>query len=81
VAEAVRRVIGRDNETARLAILIYARVHGIPLTPEGLDALHDGPLASRDPDLGPVLAAGVRVLTTRRGGEQGVIGVLRRLRL
>lgn len=81
VAETVRRIIGRDNETARLAILIYARAHGIPLTPEGLDALHDGPLDARDPDLGPALAAGVRALTTQRGGEQGVIGVLRRLRL
>jgi hypothetical protein len=81
VAEAVRRIIGRDNETARLAILIYARAHGIPLTPDGLDALHDGPLDARDPDLGPALAAGVRALSARRGGEPGVVGVLRRLRL
>jgi hypothetical protein len=81
VAETVRRIIGRDNETARLAILLYARAHGIPLTPEGLDALHDGPLDTRDPDLGPALAAGVQVLAAQRGGEQGVIGVLRRLRL
>jgi hypothetical protein len=81
VAETVRRIIGRDNETARLAILLYARAHGIPLTPEGLDALHDGPLDTRDPDLGPALAAGVQALTAQRGGEQGVIGVLRRLRL
>jgi len=81
VAETVRRIIGRDNETARLAILIYARAHGIPLTPEGLDALHDGPLNTRDPDLGPTLAAGVEALTAQRGGEQGVVSVLRRLRL
>lgn len=81
VAETIRRIIARDNETARLAILIYARAHGIPLTPEGLDALRDGPLDSRDPDLGPALAAGVRALTAERGGEQGVVGVLRRLRL
>lgn len=80
VAETVRRIIARDNETARLAILIYARAHGIPLTPEGLDALHDGPLNPRDPDLGPALAAGVQALTAQRGGEQGVVGVLRRLR-
>jgi hypothetical protein len=81
VAETVRRIIARDNETARLAILIYARAHGIPLTPEGLDALHDGPLNPQDPDLGPALAAGVETLTAQRGGEQGVVGVLRRLRL
>jgi hypothetical protein len=81
VAETVQRIIARDNETARLAILIYARAHGIPLTPEGLDALHDGPLNPRDPDLGPALAAGVQTLTAQRGGEQGVVGVLRRLRL
>lgn len=80
VAETVRRIIARDNETARLAILIYARAHGIPLTAEGLDALHDGPLDPQDPDLGPALAAGVQVLTAQRGGEQGVVGVLRRLR-
>lgn len=81
VAETVRRIIGRDNETARLAILIYARAHGIPLTPEGLDALHDGPLNPQDPDLGPALAAGVQALTAQRGGEPGVLDVLRRLRL
>jgi hypothetical protein len=80
VAETVRRIIARDNETARLAILIYARAHGIPLTPEGLDALHDGPLNPQDPDLGPALAAGVQALTAQRGGEQGVVGVLRCLR-
>lgn len=81
VAETVQRIIARDNETARLAILIYARAHGIPLTPEGLDALHDGPFNPQDPDLGPALAAGVETLTAQRGGEQGVVGVLRRLRL
>ncbi|MGH7348980.1 MAG: hypothetical protein ACREI6_03110, partial [Candidatus Rokuibacteriota bacterium] len=81
VAEAVRRIIARDNETARLAILIYARAHGIPLTSEGLDALHDGPLDSGDPDLGPALAAGVQALTAQRGSVQGVIALLRRLRL
>ncbi|HJR01368.1 MAG TPA: hypothetical protein VKA83_07055 [Methylomirabilota bacterium] len=81
VAETVRKIIGRDNETARLAILIYARAHGIPLTPEGLDALRDGPLDSQDPDLGPALAAGVEALIARHGGAQGVVGVLRRLRL
>lgn len=81
VAETVRRIIARDNETARLAVLLYARAHGIPLTPEGLDALRDGPLDSRDPDLGPALVAGVRALAALRGGEAGVIAVLRRLRL
>jgi hypothetical protein len=81
VAEMVRRLLARDNQTARLAILMYARAHGIPLTPEGLDALRDGPLDSHDPDLGPALAAGVRALTALRGGEHGVIAVLRRLRL
>ena len=81
VAEAVRGILAPDNETARLAIIIYARAHGIPLTPEGLDALRDGPLDSRDPDLGPALAAGVQAIAARRGGEAGVIGMLRRLRL
>ena len=81
VAETVRRIIARDNETARLAILIYARAHGIPLTPEALDALHDGPLNPQDPDLGPALAAGVQALTAQRGGEPGVVAVLRGLRL
>jgi hypothetical protein len=81
VAETVRQIIARDNETARLAILIYARAHGIPLTEEGLDALRDGPFNPQDPDLGPALAAGVKTLAAQRGGEQGVVGVLRRLRL
>ena len=81
VAETVQQIIARDNETARLAILIYARAHGIPLTPEGLDALHDGAFNPQDPDLGPALAAGVQALAAQHGGERGVLGVLRRLRL
>lgn len=78
VAEALRRLIAPDNETARLAILIYARANGIPLTPDGLDALYNGPLDTRAPDLGPALAAGVRALTAQRG-EQGVMSLLGRL--
>ena len=79
VAEAVRRIIAPDNETARLAILIYARANGVPLTPEGLDALYSGPLNTRDPDLGPALAAGVEALTAQRG-EGGALALLGKLR-
>ena len=81
VAETVQQIIARDNETARLAILIYARAHGIPLTPEGLDALHDGAFNPQNPDLGPARAAGVQALAAQHGGARGVLGVLRRLRL
>ncbi|HUM14209.1 MAG TPA: hypothetical protein VL086_00840 [Candidatus Nitrosotalea sp.] len=78
VAEAVRRIIAPENETARLAILIYARANGIPLTPEGLDALYNGPLNTADPDLGPALAAGVDALAARRG-DRGVLTLLGKL--
>lgn len=79
VAEAMRKIIAPDNQTARLALLIYARANGIPLTPEGLDALYTGPLDPGDPDLGPALAAGLKVLAAQHG-ENGVIELLGRLR-
>jgi len=78
VAETLRRIIAPDNQTARLALLIYARANGIPLTPEALDALHDGPLDTRHPDLGPALAAGVDALAALRG-DRGMLALLGKL--
>lgn len=52
-------LIHPDNRSVRLAIVIYARANGIPLEDSDLDLLRDHVFATDDPDLGPVLVAGV----------------------
>lgn len=58
VAELTRSLIGRKNKTVRAAIIIYARVNGIPLRARDLDTLHDHALTGENPQIGPLLVAG-----------------------
>lgn len=61
VADVVRRVTQPTNRTARLAIVLIARGHGIPVRAEHLDML-DRAIRRDDPDLGPALLGVVEVL-------------------
>lgn len=63
-----------DHEAVRLAILLYARAHGLPLGPEDLDALLIA-LDGENPDLGPLLIAAWDHLEARLG-RPGLSGVL-----
>jgi hypothetical protein len=65
VAETMRALIGPENRTIRLAILLYARTQGIKL-PED-DALYQAIDPAR-PDLSPLLNRGLDQLTTRLQG-------------
>jgi hypothetical protein len=57
LATAIRGLLAGDNESFRLAVLVYARPNGIALEAKHLDALRDEVLAEDAPDLAPVLVA------------------------
>jgi hypothetical protein len=79
VAETIRALIGPENRTIRLAILMYARTQGIKLKEDDLDALYQG-IDPASPDLSPLLNRGLEQLTTRLQGAGDAVAVLRRLR-
>jgi len=55
-----------DNESLRLALIVFARAHGVPVTPELLDGARE--LFRTDaPDLGPAIQEGVKFLKERYG--------------
>jgi hypothetical protein len=66
----IRALISPDNQTVRLAIALYARANGIPITPEDLDILRDRVFNLENPDLGPALIAAWDRLEDRVGGEK-----------
>lgn len=74
IAETLRALIGRDNESFRLALILYARAHGVPLDESQLDVLHDSVLNTDAPDLGPALVAAVKAYA-----DQGKLGKLRQV--
>lgn len=80
IAETIRTLIGRDNESFRLALILYARANGVPLTPADLDVLHDSVLNPDAPDLGPALQAAVAAYL-RRGQLGRFEEILTRFRL
>jgi hypothetical protein len=76
--EMIRTVIAPDNETVRLALVIYARANGIPLEPGDLDVLSNTVLNPDAPDLGPALSTGVDRLRSRYSQPQ-LEQILRRM--
>jgi hypothetical protein len=78
LVETIRALIGPENRTIRLAVLVYARTQGIDLDEEDLDALHRA-LDPANPDLGVLLDRGLeRVVDTYEDAALAV-GVLRRI--
>ncbi len=78
LVETIRALIGPENQTIRLAVLVYARTQGIDLDEEDLDALHRA-LDPANPDLGVLLDRGLeRVVDTYQDAALAV-GVLRRI--
>ena len=68
VAGVVRRVTRPENRTARLAIVLTARAHGLPVQAEHLDLLHQA-IDRDDPDLAPLLMAVVETLVKVYGRD------------
>ncbi|HEX2500291.1 MAG TPA: hypothetical protein VHO73_02450 [Methylomirabilota bacterium] len=67
-ASVVRRVTHPSNRTARLAIVLTARGHGVPVRAEHLDML-DRAIRRDDPDLGPLLQGVVETLARMYGRD------------
>ena len=76
VADMMATLLAPENESFRLALVLYARANGIPLEPEHLDALRTSVFDTEAPDLGPLLVVGVTELRERYGDE-GMEGALR----
>jgi hypothetical protein len=77
IVDLLRELTAPDNETVRLALVLYARANGIPITQGHLDALRDSVFNPQSPNLGPALKYGVDVLL-KRNGEGKTKELLRR---
>jgi hypothetical protein len=71
LAESIRALLSDDNESFRLAVLIYARANGIPLEPKHLDLLRDEVFDADDPDLAPLLRAAIEQRLAQQ--DQGAV--------
>jgi hypothetical protein len=76
--EAARSAIAPENETLRLALIVYARSQGFDLDEGDLNALRDA-LATTDPDLGSLAARGLERVRDRFGGGHEALNVIQRL--
>jgi hypothetical protein len=77
IAETLRVLIGPENRTVRLAVLIYARTHGVDIDEQDLDALHQA-IDPDNPDLAPLLNRGLERLEAHYKAA-GALAILRRL--
>jgi hypothetical protein len=78
LVETLRDLIGPENRTVRLALIVYARTQGIDLEETDLDALHRA-LDPARPDLGVLLGGGLEHVLEVHGEAAQAIGVLDRL--
>jgi hypothetical protein len=78
IAETLRALIGPENRTVRLAILIYARAQGVDIDEEDLDALYQA-IDPANPDLAPLLNRGLERLADQYRGAGQALAVLRKL--
>jgi hypothetical protein len=78
ISEMIRTLLAKDNETFRLAVVLYARSAGIPIEDADLDVLRESVFNTDDPDLGPTLDRAIERLEENLG-RNFLIGVLERL--
>ncbi len=78
VSEMIRTLLAKDNETFRLAVILYARSAGIPIEDADLDVLRESVFNTDDPDLGPALVGAIDRLEVNLG-RNFLSGVLDRL--
>jgi hypothetical protein len=78
LVETIRALIGPENQTLRLAVLVYARTQGVDLDEKDLDALFRA-LDPTHPDLGVFLDRGLERVTSVYGDASRAVAVLRRL--
>jgi hypothetical protein len=78
ISEMIRTLLAKDNETFRLAIVLYARSAGIPIEDADLDVLRESVFNTDDPNLGPALDRAIERLE-EDFGRNFLIGALDRL--
>jgi hypothetical protein len=78
LVETIGALIGPENQTLRLAVLVYARTQGIDLDEKDLDALFRA-LDPGNPDLGILLDRGLERVTAVYGDASRAVAVLRRI--
>jgi hypothetical protein len=78
IAEMIRGLLAKDNETFRLAVVIYARSAGIPIEDADLDVLRESAFNTDDPNLGPILDVAIERLEGNLG-RHFLFGVLEHL--
>jgi hypothetical protein len=78
ISEMIRSLLAKDNETFRLAVVIYARSAGIPIEEADLDVLRESAFNTDDPNLGPILDVAIERLEENLG-RHFLFGVLERL--
>jgi hypothetical protein len=78
LVETIRALIGPENQTLRLAVLVYARTQGIDLDEEDIDALFRA-LDPANPDLGVLLDRGLERVTAPFEDASRALALLRRI--
>jgi hypothetical protein len=78
LVETIRDLIGPENRTVRLAVIIYARTQGVDLDEKDLDALVQA-LDPANPDLGVLLDRGLERVTAVHGDASRAVAVVQRL--
>jgi hypothetical protein len=78
ISEMIRSLLAKDNETFRLAVVIYARSAGIPIEDADLDVLRESAFNTDDPNLGPILDVAIERLEENLG-RHFLFGVLESL--
>lgn len=78
VVETVRSLIAPENETFRLALMVYARSQGFDVTEKDIDALHAA-LDPENPNLGLLFDSGLQYVRRRTGGAGEASEIIQRL--
>jgi hypothetical protein len=78
ISEMIRTLLAKDNETFRLAVVLYARSAGIPIEDADLDVLRESVFDTDDPNLGPALDRAIERLE-ENFGRNFLIDALERL--
>jgi hypothetical protein len=78
ISEMIRALLAKDNETFRIAVVLYARSAGIPIEDADLDVLRESAFNTDDPDLGPILVRAIERLEENLGRDS-LIGALENL--
>ncbi|MGH7334453.1 MAG: hypothetical protein ACREKS_17270 [Candidatus Rokuibacteriota bacterium] len=78
VVTTVRTLIAPENRTVRLAVVVYARLHGVDIDGEDLDAVYRA-IDPANPDLSPLFAQGLTRVREQFGRAEDALALLRRL--